>query len=45
MIGLQKPAVKTHGSADQQQFSSSIQMLYDIVDKDFTGQIKKAMAK
>ncbi|GHU30739.1 hypothetical protein FACS1894166_00940 [Bacilli bacterium] len=45
MIGLKKPAVKTHGSADQQQFFSAIQMLYDTVDKDVTGKITKLMGK
>jgi glycerol-3-phosphate acyltransferase PlsX len=40
VIGLQKPAVKTHGSADEQQFYSAIQMLYQTVQQNITNQIK-----
>jgi glycerol-3-phosphate acyltransferase PlsX len=41
VIGLQKTAVKTHGSADKKQFYSSIQMLYKVIKKNVIEQIKK----
>jgi glycerol-3-phosphate acyltransferase PlsX len=43
VLGLQKVAVKTHGSADQAQFYSAIQMLYQTVKQDIVGKIKTSM--
>jgi glycerol-3-phosphate acyltransferase PlsX len=43
VIGLQKIAVKTHGNADQQQFSSSIRMLYEAVAKNVVNAIQKSL--
>lgn len=31
VLGLKKPCVKTHGSADKKQFLSSLRMLYDCI--------------
>jgi glycerol-3-phosphate acyltransferase PlsX len=45
VLGLQKIAVKTHGSADEQQFSSAIRMLHDAVQKDVVMKINKAIGK
>jgi fatty acid/phospholipid biosynthesis enzyme len=44
-MGLQKIAVKTHGSADEQQFSSAIRMLHDAVQKDVVMKISKAIGE
>jgi len=40
VIGLNKVAVKTHGSADQKQFFSAIEMLYQSINQDVIGKIK-----
>jgi glycerol-3-phosphate acyltransferase PlsX len=45
VIGLQKVAVKTHGSADEQQFSSSIRMLYEAINKNVVGNIRTSLGK
>lgn len=39
VLGLKKPCVKTHGSADKQQFLSSLRMLYDCIKFDTTNKI------
>ena len=41
VIGLNKIAVKTHGSADKQQFYSSLQMLYKSVKNNIINEIKQ----
>jgi glycerol-3-phosphate acyltransferase PlsX len=40
VLGLQKAAVKTHGSADKQQFYSGISTLYQTIKQDVIGKIK-----
>jgi glycerol-3-phosphate acyltransferase PlsX len=45
VIGLQKIAVKTHGNADEQQFTSSIRMLYEAVEKNVIGNIQTSLGK
>jgi glycerol-3-phosphate acyltransferase PlsX len=45
VIGLQKVAVKTHGSADEQQFYSAIRMLYEAVSKNIVNDIQKTLGK
>jgi fatty acid/phospholipid biosynthesis enzyme len=44
-MGLQKNAVKTHGNADEQQFSSSIRMLHDAVEKNVIASINSVIGK
>lgn len=39
MLGLNKPAVKTHGSADKEQFYSSLALLHDVIAKKVTEKI------
>ena len=39
MLGLNKPAVKTHGSADKEQFYSSLVLLHDVITKKVTEKI------
>lgn len=41
VIGLNKPVVKTHGSADYQQFYSSLRMLKETIENDVTSKIKE----
>ena len=41
VLGLNKPAVKTHGSADKEQFLSALNLLYDIIKNNVTAKIKK----
>lgn len=41
VLGLNKPAVKTHGSADKEQFFSALNLLYSIIKNDVTAKIKK----
>lgn len=41
VLGLNKICVKTHGSADEKQFFSSLRMLYDCLDKNVLVSIKK----
>lgn len=45
VLGLNKIAVKTHGSADEQQFLSSLRMLYECLDHNVLENIKTAIAK
>jgi fatty acid/phospholipid biosynthesis enzyme len=42
-MGLQKIAVKTHGSADELQFSSAIRMLYEAVIKNVVNNIRNSL--
>jgi fatty acid/phospholipid biosynthesis enzyme len=44
-MGLQKIAVKTHGNADEQQFYSAINMLYNAVDKKIIDTIKDSLGQ
>jgi glycerol-3-phosphate acyltransferase PlsX len=39
-VGLNKVAVKTHGSADRKQFASAIRLLHEIVQNNIIDQIK-----
>lgn len=41
VIGLEKVAVKTHGSADYKQFYSSLRMLKETVENDVVNKIKE----
>lgn len=43
VIGLNKIAVKTHGSADYEQFSSSLRMLKEVIDFNVIEDIKKRL--
>ena len=42
VLGLNKSAVKTHGSADKEQFVSALNLLYDIIKNNVTAKIKKS---
>lgn len=44
VLGLQKVAFKTHGSADKKQFYSSIRMMYEVIKKNVIDKIKKEVA-
>ena len=41
VLGLNKPAVKTHGSADKEQFYSALVLLHNIIDKKVTEKIRE----
>ena len=41
MLGLTKPAVKTHGSADEQQFYSALVLLHQVIKNKVTEKIQK----
>ncbi len=41
VIGLNKLAVKTHGSADKTQFLSSLDLLSRLIENDFVETLKK----
>lgn len=43
VIGLNKIAVKTHGSADYQQFYSSLEMLYKSINNNVIDKIKESL--
>lgn len=45
VLGLNKICVKTHGSADKQQFLSSLRMLYNTVKNNVIINIKNEIAK
>ena len=45
VLGLNKPAVKTHGNADAKQFYSAIRALYGLIESNLTDLIKKEMSK
>ena len=45
VIGLNKPAVKTHGSADMKQFYSSLEMLKKVIDVNLVKKIKENINK
>lgn len=45
VLGLNKICVKTHGSADKQQFLSSLRMLYDSIKNNVIINIKNEIAK
>lgn len=45
VLGLNKPCVKTHGSADEQQFFSSLKMLYDCIKFDIINKIKNEIKR
>lgn len=40
VLGLNQICVKTHGSADKQQFLSSLRMLYDSIKNNVINNIK-----
>lgn len=44
VVGVQKVAFKTHGSADMKQFYSSIRMMYETINKKVIDQIKQRIA-
>ena len=41
VLGLSKPAVKTHGSADEQQFYSALVLLHEVIKNKVTEKIQK----
>lgn len=41
VIGLNKPAIKTHGSADEVQFSSALDLTYKYVKSNLIKDLKK----
>jgi glycerol-3-phosphate acyltransferase PlsX len=43
VIGLNKIAVKTHGSADEQQFASALRLTYDCVNSQIVNKIKGSL--
>lgn len=43
VLGLNKLAVKTHGSADKQQFLSALEVLYSSIKNDVLNKIKGAL--
>lgn len=43
VIGLNKIAVKTHGSADYQQFYSSLEMLHKSINNNVINKIKESL--
>lgn len=43
VLGLDKLAVKTHGSADQKQFESALDMLYTSIKNNVLNEMKKAL--
>ena len=45
VLGLNKPVVKTHGSADCQQFLSSLDLLYRIIKNNICSKLKKELTK
>lgn len=45
VLGMKKILVKTHGSADYQQFISSLRMLYDTIKQDPISLIKEELKK
>lgn len=45
VIGVNKPVVKTHGSANKQQFFSAMILLHKIITNNITNKIKKAFSK
>lgn len=45
VLGLNKICVKTHGSADKQQFLSSLRMLYDTIKNNVINKIKNEIIK
>ncbi len=45
ILGLNKPAVKTHGSADTKQFLSALDCLYQLIQNDLTSKVKNTFAK
>lgn len=45
VLGLNKICVKTHGSADKQQFLSSLRMLYNSIKNNVIENIKKEIIK
>ena len=45
VIGLNKPAVKTHGSADMKQFYSALEMLKKVIDVNLVKKIKDNINK
>jgi glycerol-3-phosphate acyltransferase PlsX len=42
VVGVKKVAFKTHGSADERQFYSSIRMLYETVKNKVNEKIQEA---
>jgi glycerol-3-phosphate acyltransferase PlsX len=42
VVGVEKVAFKTHGSADKKQFYSSIRMMYETIKNNVIEQIQKA---
>lgn len=43
LLGLEKIAIKTHGSADYLQFYSSLRLAKEMLDKDLINELKKSL--
>jgi glycerol-3-phosphate acyltransferase PlsX len=44
VVGVNKVAFKTHGSADKKQFYSSIRMMYETINNNVIDKIKKRVS-
>ena len=45
VLGVQKPCVKTHGSADKKQFLSALRLLHDYISNKVTDNITSEVSK